>query len=92
LPSEVGTLTHEGSISRELALVKFETKSSKSKNRILELSNDLGARTVDMSSDSIVVEFSASPEKIDSFVGQASRFGTVKEMVRTGLTALRRGL
>jgi len=89
---EVGTMTHDDAVARELALVKFETRDNKSRNMILDLSNDLGARAVDISKDSLVVEYTATPDKIDSFVLEASRSGAVKEIVRTGLTALRRGL
>jgi acetolactate synthase I/III small subunit len=89
---EVGTMSHSDSIARELALVKFETRDGKSKNAILELSNNLGARAVDMARDSLVVEFTATPERIDYFVTEATKSGAIKEIVRTGLTALHRGL
>lgn len=89
---EVGTMSHSESITRELALVKFETHDGKSKNAILDLSNNLGARTVDIARDSLVVEFTATPERIDSFIAEASKSGAIKEIVRTGLTALKRGL
>jgi acetolactate synthase I/III small subunit len=89
---EVGTMTHEDAVARELALVKFETRDNKSRNLILDLSNNLGAKAVDIAKDSIVVEYTATPEKIDYFVSEASKSGAVKEIVRTGLTALRRGL
>ncbi len=89
---EVGTMSHKESIARELALVKFETYDNKSRNAILDLSNTLGAKAVDIAKDSLVVEYSATPEQIDSFVAEASKSGAVKEIVRTGLTALKRGL
>ncbi len=89
---EVGTMSPSESISRELALLKFETRDNKSKNAILDLSNNLGAKAVDFARDSIVVEFTATPERIDYFISEASKSGAVKEVVRTGLTALRRGL
>lgn len=89
---EVGSMTHDDAVARELALVKFETRDNKSRNMILELSNNLGAKTVDIAKDSLVVEYTATPEKIDYFVAEASKSGAVKEIVRTGLTALRRGL
>ena len=89
---EVGTMSHKESIARELALVKFETYDNKSRNAILDLSNTLGAKAVDIAKDSLVVEYSATPEQIDSFVTEASKSGAVKEIVRTGLTALKRGL
>ena len=89
---EVGTMAHEDAVARELALVKFETRDNKARNGILDLSNNLGAKAVDISKDSLVVEYTATPEKIDYFIIEASRSGAVKEIVRTGLTALRRGL
>ncbi|HXQ92498.1 MAG TPA: acetolactate synthase small subunit [Nitrososphaerales archaeon] len=89
---EVGTMTHDDSVARELALVKFETRDNKSRNSILDLSNHLGAKAVDFARDSLVVEYTATPEKIDFFIEEASKSGAVKEVVRTGLTALRRGL
>jgi len=89
---EVGTMTHEDSVARELALVKFETRDNNSRNSILDLSNNLGAKAVDFAKDSLVVEYTATPEKIDFFIDEASKSGAVKEVVRTGLTALRRGL
>jgi acetolactate synthase small subunit len=88
----VGTMTHEDSVARELSLVKFETHDNKSRNSILELSNNLGAKAVDFAQDSLVVEYTATPEKIDAFIREASKSGAVKEVVRTGLTALKRGL
>jgi acetolactate synthase I/III small subunit len=89
---EVGIMTHSESVARELALVKFETHDYKGRNAILDLSNSLGARAVDIARDSIVVEFTATPERIEFFIIEASKSGVVKEIVRTGLTALKRGL
>ena len=87
---EVGTMSRHDSIARELALVKFETPTSDAKREILDLSNALGGRTVDTTHDSLVVEFCSAPEGIDSFIEEAAKSGAVKEVVRTGLTALRR--
>jgi acetolactate synthase I/III small subunit len=89
---EVGTMTHEDSIARELALVKFEATDSKSRNAILDLSNSLGARTADIGTDALVVEYTATPENIDYFIARASKSGAIKEVVRTGLTALKRNV
>lgn len=87
---EVGMMTRQDSIVRELALVRFETNSSEARREILDLSNALGAKAVDSTHDSLVVEFCSTPEGIDSFIEEASKSGVVKEVVRTGLTALRR--
>ncbi len=89
---EVGTMVHDDSVAQELALLKFETHDNKSRTAILDLSNNLGAKAVDLTKDSLVVEYTATPEKIDSFIEEASKSGAVKEVVRTGLTALKRGL
>ena len=82
---EVGSMTHRESIVRELALVKFVTHDNKGRNTILDISNNLGAKTVDIAKDSLVVEYSAAPEKIDAFIAEASKSGAVSEIVRTGL-------
>jgi acetolactate synthase I/III small subunit len=87
---EVGVIARQDSIVRELALVKFTTHTSEAKRNIFDLSNSLGARVVDSTHDSVVVEFCSNPEGIDSFIENAARSGAVKEVVRTGLTALRR--
>ncbi len=89
---EVGVLSPQDSVVRELALVKFETKSTRGKNAILDLSNALGAKAVDTTHDTLVVEFCSTPQRIDSFISEASKSGIVKEVVRTGLTSLKRGL
>jgi acetolactate synthase-1/3 small subunit len=89
---EVGTISNPEAIVRELALVKFEAHDSKSRRTILDLSNDLGAKAVDFTRDTLVVEFAATPDRIDYFIEEASKAGAIKEVVRTGLTALRRGL
>jgi len=88
---EVGPMTHDDSVARELALVKFETRDNKSRNSILDLSNHLGAKAVDFARDSLVVEYTATPEKIDFFIEEASKSGAWKEVVRTCLTVLRIG-
>lgn len=87
---EVGLMTRQESIARELALIKFEANTLETKREILDLSNALGAKAVDSTQDSLVVEYCSTPEGIDSFIEEASKSGAVKEVVRTGLTALRR--
>ncbi len=89
---EVGVVTQGDAVVRELALVKFETKSTRGKNAILDLSNALGAKAVDTTHNSLVVEFCSTPARIDSFIAEASKSAMVTDVVRTGLTALRRGL
>ncbi len=89
---EVGTMIRGESIIRELALVKFETKDIGTRHTILELLDKYGAKSADVSNDSLIVELCASPERIDSFLAEASKFGRVNDVVRTGLTALKSGL
>jgi acetolactate synthase-1/3 small subunit len=88
---EVGTMTRHDSIARELALLKFGISSNESMREILDLTNSMGGRVVDASQGSLVVEFCSTPEDIDSFIDQVAKSGVVaKEVVRTGLTALKR--
>ena len=87
---EVGTISRKNSITRELALVKFGTCNYEAKREILDLSNTLGGKALDSTHDSLVVEFCSTPESIDSFIEEASKYGSVKEVARTGIAAIQR--
>ena len=47
-------------------------------------------RIIDVSPDSVIVEITGDSEKIDAFVDLSRSFG-IKEIARTGITALARG-
>ncbi len=88
---EVGTMTRDKSIPRELALFKFQMPNSETTKRtVADLSNSAGAKEVASTSRSFVLELCSTPEEIDSFVAKISKLAELKEVVRTGVIALQR--
>jgi acetolactate synthase-1/3 small subunit len=75
-------------VVRELALVKIAPKPE-DRLQILSFVDVYRAKIVHLSDDSIIVEASGDSDKIDAFIELSRNFG-LKEVARTGLTALSR--
>jgi acetolactate synthase-1/3 small subunit len=82
-------LEPEGTVGRELQLVKV-TAEPDNRRRIMELADVFRGRVVDVDHDSMTVEASGSPEKLDALLDLLEPFG-IREMARTGQIALARG-
>jgi acetolactate synthase-1/3 small subunit len=80
----------EKAVVRELALVKITPKPEE-RLQILSFVDVYRAKIVHLSDDSIIVEASGDSDKIDAFIELSRNFG-LKEVARTGLTALPREL
>ena len=87
---KVTRLEPENIVTRELALVKVTTLTTKSRSDIINYADIFRARVVDVSSQSLMVELTGTSDKIDAFISLMKPFG-VKEVARTGITALSRG-
>ena len=88
---EVHDLTEEGpAVQRELALFKV---AGKGEGRIeaLRLAEIFRANVVDSTLESFVFEITGTPEKIDAFAELMRPLG-LREMARTGVAALARGV
>lgn len=85
----VVALDPDTSIQRELLLVKVAADESM-RSVIREAAEIYKASVVDLSVDSMVVELTGKPSKIDGFLEVISRYD-ILEMCRTGVTALARG-
>ena len=83
---KVSDVTEDPHVSRELVLVKVHAPSSR-RGEVHALAELFGARVADVALDSLIVELTATPEKIDNFVEMVRPFG-IKEMVRTGQVAM----
>jgi len=72
-----------------MALIKVSAAGS---NRlgVIETANIFRAHIVDVAVDSVVIEVTGSEDKIASLIRLLEPFG-IKELVRTGLTAMERG-
>ena len=88
---KVAELTDETSVSSELLLVKVKAKCIPQKNALLAFNMRYGARVLDMSLETITLEFTGTGETIDRFVDYLENHFGIVELARTGITSLARG-
>jgi acetolactate synthase-1/3 small subunit len=81
--------TGEGTIIRELALIKVKTDSA-NRSEVMQVVDIFRANIVDVAADSVTVEVTGDEQKISSLYKLLSGFG-IKEIARTGLIAMTRG-
>lgn len=77
------------SLLRELLLLKVRADSS-NRGELHEIATIYKAKTIDLSSESMVFELTGDPSKIDGFLKMFEAYD-ILEMCRTGVTALERG-
>ncbi len=77
------------SIFRELLLIKVDAPAEK-RSQIMEIANIYKAKTVDLSISSMILELTGETDKINAFIEVITPYG-IKELARTGVTALLRG-
>ncbi len=76
-------------VLREMALIKVAAVGT-SRIGVIETANIFRAHIVDVAVDSLIIEATGSEDKIESLIRLLEPFG-IKELVRTGLTAMDRG-
>ncbi len=77
------------SLLRELLLIKVAADSA-NRSELREIAGIYKAKIIDLSPQSMVLELTGEPEKIDAFLKMFESFH-ILEMCRTGVTALARG-
>ncbi|GIJ07081.1 acetolactate synthase small subunit [Micromonospora andamanensis] len=77
------------SVARELLLVKVRADRN-ARGQVLESVNLFRARVVDVAADTLTVEATGTPDKLDALLRDLEPFG-IKEMVQSGLVAIGRG-
>jgi len=77
------------SVARELLLVKVRSDRS-NRTHVLETVNLFRARVVDVAPDTLTIEATGTPDKLDALLRDLEPFG-IKEMVQSGLVAIGRG-
>jgi acetolactate synthase-1/3 small subunit len=87
---KVAELESGNYVMRELALIKVKVGDSKERSDIINFVDVFRGRIIDVSTDSITVEITGAPDKIDAFLNLMKTFGII-ELARTGITALARG-
>jgi acetolactate synthase-1/3 small subunit len=82
-------LTLQGSIQCELVLVKVET-SDTTRAAVVELSEIFKAKIMDVSEVTLTMQITGNMDKVAAFLHLLRPYG-IKELVRTGMTAMERG-
>ncbi len=86
---KVSDITGEGTIIRELALIKVKVTPA-TRSEVMQVVDIFRANIVDVVSDSVTVEVTGDEQKIDSLYNLLRNFG-IKEVTRTGRVAMTRG-
>lgn len=87
---KVAELESGNIVMREMALIKVNVPSAKERSDIINCVDVFRGRVIDVSTDSLTVEITGTPDKIDAFLNLMKTFGII-ELARTGITALSRG-
>ena len=87
---KVVEMPEDTSVIRELCLLKVAIPNKKAKEEILRYTKIYKTKIVDITQKSITAELIGEPAKIDAFIDLMKQFG-VKEVSRTGVTAVSRG-
>ncbi|HIV75299.1 MAG TPA: acetolactate synthase small subunit [Candidatus Pseudogracilibacillus intestinigallinarum] len=86
---KVSDITDKSIVARELALIKVASSPQLS-NEIQGLITPFRATVIDISKDSITIQVTGKPEKIDALIALLKPYG-IKELSKTGVTAFLRG-
>lgn len=76
------------SVMRELLLVKVEADEN-SRHFIREIAEIYRAKIIDLSPESMVIELTGEPKKLDAFLNVLAKYHII-ELCRSGVTALER--
>ncbi len=85
----VDDVTENPSVMRDLALIKVQADSSV-RAEVLQICDIFRARTVDVTTDALIVEITGTEDKIEGLLDLLQPFG-ILEMARTGRIAMVRG-
>jgi acetolactate synthase-1/3 small subunit len=77
------------SVSRELALVKVRADAT-TRGQVIEAVNLFRAKVVDVSTESLTIEATGTPAKLEAFLRVLEPYG-IRELVQSGVVSLSRG-
>jgi acetolactate synthase-1/3 small subunit len=86
---KVVELADDAAVERELALVKLAADPA-GRAQILQIAEVFGASVVDLAPESIVLEATGSPGKVEALLAVLAPYG-IRELARTGRVGLDRG-
>jgi len=88
---KVSILDPESTVTRELALIRINTPNASVRSDVINYTEIFKGKVVDVAHDSLMVEMTGDSDKITAFIELMKSFG-VREIARTGITALPRGM
>ena len=77
------------SVSRELALIKVRADAG-TRSQVIEAVNLFRAKVVDVSTESLTIEATGTPEKLEAFLRVLEPYG-IREIAQSGMVTLARG-
>ena len=86
---KVRTIPEDKKIGRELVLLKVNA-TNKTRQDIMTICDIMGAKVDDISPNSLTLELSDTPDRIDTFEAMLRPF-SILEVVRTGVIAMQKG-
>lgn len=85
----VTELNPENSVNRELVLIKVNC-SAENRANINEVVKIFRSKIIDVSKETLTIELTGDESKINALINLLDEYG-IKELVRTGVSALERG-
>ncbi len=79
----------DNSVARELALIKVRTDAA-TRGQVIEAVNLFRAKVVDVSTESLTIEATGTPAKLEAFLRVLEPYG-IRELVQSGVVSLSRG-
>ncbi|MEM2342220.1 MAG: acetolactate synthase small subunit [Candidatus Bathyarchaeia archaeon] len=88
---KVSILDPKSTVARELALIKVSTPDARVRSDVINYTEIFKGHIVDVAHESLIIEITGDTDKIDAFIELMKPFG-IKEIARTGVAALPRGM
>jgi acetolactate synthase I/III small subunit len=79
----------DNSVDRELALIKVRADAA-TRGQVIEAVNLFRAKVVDVSTESLIIEATGTPAKLEAFLRVLEPYG-IRELVQSGVVSLSRG-
>ncbi|MDQ3873222.1 MAG: acetolactate synthase small subunit [Thermoproteota archaeon] len=87
---EVKVLDTDKAVYRELALIKIKAVDPTTRSEVINYSTIFRGSILDVGKETIIVEITGTPDKIDAFKNLVEQYG-IAQLSRTGVSALPRG-
>ena len=87
---KVREMKPDNTIRRQLALVKIHAPTEQNKSEIIQYTNIFRGKVADVTPKTITIEITGNPDKINALIELLRPYG-IKEMTKTGTTAITKG-